>query len=55
MLQQKSKGVDRHKMKKREKRVDLTKQVKINYDADIETDTFDYFKDDDPFKSIKIT
>jgi len=33
----------------------LDKTVKINYDEDVETDTFDYFEDDDPFKNIKIT
>ena len=27
-------------------------KVKINYNEDIETDTFDYFEDDDPFKEI---
>jgi hypothetical protein len=27
---------------------------KINYNEDIETDTFDYFEHDDPFKEIII-
>jgi len=28
---------------------------KIDYDSDAETDIFDYFEDDDPFKEIIIS
>lgn len=31
------------------------KKVKIQYNEKIETDTFDYFEDDDPYKEIPIT
>lgn len=39
-------------MNKKEDNNNLTKKVKINYNSEIETDTFDYFEDDDPFKEI---
>ena len=32
-----------------------SKKVKINYNEELETDTFDYFEDDDPFKEIIIS
>ena len=31
------------------------KNPTIHYDASIETDIFDYFEDDDPYKNIQIT
>ena len=42
-------------MNVRKERVNLAKKVKINYDERIETDIFDYFEDDDPYKRIQIT
>ena len=42
-------------MDKQDDKNNLAKKVKINYDSEIETDTFDYFEDDDPFKEIIIS
>lgn len=39
-------------MRNQEDKSNLNKKVKINYNEEIETDTFDYFEDDDPYKEI---
>lgn len=42
-------------MKQVRQRVDLTKKVKINYDEHAETDIFDFYQEEEPYKGIKIT
>ena len=42
-------------MDRKKKRNFQQEEVKINYNEEIETDTFDYFKDDDPYKEIIIS
>jgi len=33
----------------------LKKQVKIHYNEDRETDTFDFYEDEEPYKEIQVT
>lgn len=42
-------------MSRQEDKKNLNKKVKINYNSEIETDTFNYFEDDDPFKEIIVS
>jgi|GEM_PF-4727673 len=42
-------------MSQREVHKEKKKKVEINYNEEVETDVFDYFEDDDPFKEIIIS
>jgi len=43
------------KKKSKKKENVVTKQPIINYNDNLETDTFDFYEDEEPYKEIQIT
>jgi len=46
---------DLNKKKRPSKEKNIKEQAKIHYDADSETDVFDFYEDEEPFKEIQVT